>query len=173
MARLGELMLYLTSYLLIFLMLLIFARNRKIRILLIPAFFIGLLFVPPFQFIEHVSFHYIKPVNNFPPGKTIEAVQLLGDSFLTRNNGEPIYFPTIFGGNYDYWKVLKNDAPVIIEEDNEEVVSITIYDKKRPYVLSQAHAQQFGRDKFIVPIFAHEFPEYRELALTGKTLEEN
>jgi hypothetical protein len=74
MARLGELMLYLTSYLLIFLMLLIFACNRKIRILLIPAFFIGLLFVPPFQFIEHVSFHYIKPLIIFHRGKQLRQL---------------------------------------------------------------------------------------------------
>ncbi len=58
------LLLYLAGYMVVFLLLLVFVGGRKVKLFFILAFFSGLLFMPPFQAINLVSFHYVKAVSN-------------------------------------------------------------------------------------------------------------
>lgn len=173
LAGLAELFFALISlgaYFLVFLLLIVFIRKRKIRVMLVVAFFAGLLFVPPFQFIQFVGIHYLQQVDNLPPQDDLETVEILGDHILRRKNGELVLFPERFGGNYNYWKILRQNPPVSISSTDGDERQIKIYNRKRAYEFRDIEKGKFGDNLITIPLIAYEVPRYRILDLSGRQL---
>ena len=160
----------LAAYLVVFLLLIVFIRGRRNKVMLMVAFFAGLLLVPPFQFISYVGLHYLQPVNNLPREVDTETLEVLGDHMLRRDNGELIYFPTRFGGKYNYWNLLKTRPLVSIDKTTGTDLAIKIYERKKAYEFRDIENNKYGRNLLTIPVIADEIAEYRILSLTGKTL---
>ena len=173
LAGLAELLTWVASlaaYLVVFLLLIVFIRGRRNKVMVMAAFFAGLLFVPPFQFISYVGLHYVQPVDNLPRDVNTETLEVLGDHTLRRNNGELVYFPSRFGGNYNYWNLLKTRPLVSIAKTIGTDLAIEIYDRKKTYEFRDIEKNKYARNLLTIPLIADEIPEYRILSMTGKTL---
>jgi ankyrin repeat protein len=173
LAGLADLLLwlaYLAAYLVVFLLLIVFIRGRRNKVMVMVAFFAGLLLVPPFQFISYVGLHYIQPVNNLPQDVNMETLEVLGDHMLRRNGGELVYFPSRFGGNHNYWNLLKTHPPVSIDKTTGTELALKIYGRKKASEFRDIENKKYARKLWTIPLIADEIPEYRILSLTGKTL---
>jgi len=160
----------LAAYLVIFLLLFVFIRGRRMRVMLMVAFFAGLLFVPPFQFISYIGLHHIQPVNNLPQNVKMESVEVLGAHVLRRDNGELVYFASRYGGNRNYWKLLETRPAVSFDNTSGTDLAMTIYDRIKASEFRDIEKNRYGRNLLNIPLIADEVPEYRILSLTGKTL---